>query len=50
MGHYFIGELFKLRNDLNRAENAFRAAVSHDPDLIDAQRELRLMAMRRQRR
>jgi len=50
MGHYFIGELFKLRNDMNRAENAFRAAVNIDPNLIDAQRELRLMAMRRQRR
>ena len=49
MGHYFIGELFKLRSDMNRAENAFRAAVSHDPDLIDAQRELRLITMRRRR-
>jgi hypothetical protein len=49
MGHYFIGELFKVRNDMNRAENAFRAAVSHDPDLLDAQRELRLITMRRRR-
>jgi tetratricopeptide (TPR) repeat protein len=49
MGHYFIGELFKLRNEMNRAENAFRAAVSHDPDLVDAQRELRLITMRRRR-
>jgi hypothetical protein len=50
LGHYFIGALFKLRNDMNRAENAFRAAVSHDPDLFDAQRELRLLALRRARR
>lgn len=50
MGYYFIGELFKLRNDMNRAENAFRAAVSHDPDLLDAQRELRLISLRRARR
>lgn len=50
LGHYFIGELFKLRNDMNRAENAFRAAVSQDPDLIEAHRELRLMIMRRSRR
>ncbi len=50
MGHYFVGELFKLRNDMNRAENAFRAAVDCDPELFDAQRELRLISMRRTRR
>jgi hypothetical protein len=50
MGHYFLGELFKLRNDMNRAENAFRAAVNIDPNLIEAQRELRLMTMRRRSR
>jgi hypothetical protein len=49
LGHYFVGELFKLRNDMNRAENAFRAAVSHDPNMIEAQRELRLITMRRRR-
>jgi len=50
VGHYFVGELLKLRNEMGRAENAFRAAVSHDPDLIEAQRELRLITMRRARR
>jgi cytochrome c-type biogenesis protein CcmH/NrfG len=50
MGYYFIGELLKMGNDMNRAENAFRAAVSHDPELIEAQRELRLLVMRRTRR
>jgi tetratricopeptide (TPR) repeat protein len=50
LGHYFIGELFKLRNEMTRAESAFRAAVRHDPDLIEAQRELRLINMRKTRR
>jgi tetratricopeptide (TPR) repeat protein len=49
LGHYFVGELAKLQNDLVRAEAAFRAALSHDPNLMDAQRELRLMTMRKSR-
>jgi tetratricopeptide (TPR) repeat protein len=46
-GHYFLGKLLKLGNDLRRAELAFRSAIQHDDQLIDAQRELRLMHMRR---
>jgi hypothetical protein len=47
MGYYFIGELFKLGDDLNKAENAFRAAINHDPALVEAQRELRSLIVRR---
>ena len=50
LGHYFIGELAKMQNDLTRAEAAFRAALTHDPNLIEAQRELRLMTMRKAHR
>jgi len=39
-----------MQNDLPRAETAFRAALSHDPNLIEAQRELRLMTMRKAHR
>lgn len=46
-GHYFLGKLLKLGNDLRRAELAFRSAIQHDDQLIHAQRELRLMHMRR---
>jgi hypothetical protein len=50
LGHYFMGELWKLRNELGKAEHAFRAAVMHDPDLIEAHRELRLLSLRKTRR
>jgi tetratricopeptide (TPR) repeat protein len=50
LGHYFVGELAKMQNDLTRAEIAFRMALSHDPNLIEAQRELRLMTMRKAHR
>jgi hypothetical protein len=49
LGHYFVGELAKLQKDLVRAESAFRAALSHDPNLMEAERELRLMTMRKAR-
>ena len=49
LGHYFVGELAKLQKDMVRAEAAFRAALSHDPNLMEAQRELRLMSMRKAR-
>jgi hypothetical protein len=45
-GHYFVGELLKLRNQPRQAEAAFNTAVRHDPTLIEAQRALRLMKMR----
>jgi hypothetical protein len=50
LGHYFVGELAKMQNDMVRAEAAFRAALTHDPNLIEAQRELRLMTMRKAHR
>jgi hypothetical protein len=49
-GHYFVGALSKLQNDLLKAEQSFRAALLHDPNMIEAQRELRLMTMRKSHR
>jgi hypothetical protein len=50
LGHYFVGALSKLHKDMARAEQAFRAALQHDPNLIEAQRELRLMTLRKTNR
>jgi len=49
LGHYFVGALAKLQKDMARAEQAFRVALQHDPNLIEAQRELRLMTLRKTR-
>jgi hypothetical protein len=49
LGHYFIGALAKLQKDMAKAEQAFRAALQQDPNLIEAQRELRLMTLRKTR-
>jgi hypothetical protein len=49
-GHYFVGALLKLRKDIAKAEQAFRVALMHDPALMDAQRELRLIVMRKSAR
>jgi tetratricopeptide (TPR) repeat protein len=48
-GHYWLGQIWKFLNEPARAEQAFREAVKHDPELIDATRELRLFEMRRSR-
>jgi tetratricopeptide (TPR) repeat protein len=50
LGHYFVGALAKLQKDVARAEQAFRLALQHDPNLIEAQRELRLMTLRKTQR
>ena len=46
---YWTGLLHKHLGDHNAAENAFRAAVAQDKSLLEAERELRLMEMRRVR-
>ena len=50
IGHYFVGALSKLQKDMTRAEQAFKTALQHDPNLIEAQRELRLMTLRKTQR
>jgi tetratricopeptide (TPR) repeat protein len=46
-GHFFYGQLLKLQGDNETAIKAFRAALDHDPTLTDAERELRLLTMRK---
>lgn len=46
-GHYFLAEMYKLANDLNAAEREFRAAADADRGLVEAERELRLLVMRK---
>jgi hypothetical protein len=50
LGHYFVGALAKLQKDMAKAEQSFRTALQHDPNLIEAQRELRLLALRKTHR
>jgi hypothetical protein len=49
-GHFFYGSLLKLTNDHETAIKAFKAALEADPTLTDAQRELRLLTMRKDKR
>jgi tetratricopeptide (TPR) repeat protein len=46
-GHFFYGQLLKLTGDKETAIKAFRAALDNDPTLTDAERELRLLTMRK---
>jgi tetratricopeptide (TPR) repeat protein len=46
-GHYWIGMLHKHLGDLQNAAAAFRAAIGQDPNLLDAERELRVIELRR---
>jgi hypothetical protein len=48
-GHYFLGSLQKLANDPDAATRAFRAAIEADASMMEAQRELRLLTMRKGR-
>jgi tetratricopeptide (TPR) repeat protein len=47
LAHYFLGALCKQANDVDTAERSFKAALEADPTLMDAQRELRLISMRK---
>jgi tetratricopeptide (TPR) repeat protein len=46
-GHFFYGQLLKIQGDHETAIKAFRAALEHDPTLTDAEREMRLLTMRK---
>jgi tetratricopeptide (TPR) repeat protein len=46
-GHFFYGQLLKMSGDNETAIKAFRAALDNDPTLTDAERELRLLTMRK---
>jgi len=46
-GHFFYGQLLKASGDHETAIKAFRAALDNDPTLTDAERELRLLTMRK---
>jgi hypothetical protein len=48
-GLYWIGMLHKHLGDLTAAANAFRAATGQDKNLLDAERELRVIELRRTR-
>jgi len=48
-GFYFLGSILKARKELHQAEAAFKRAVAANPDNVEAKRELRLMAMRREK-
>jgi curved DNA-binding protein CbpA len=48
-GHYWLGVLHKERGQGDAAERAFRAAVAADASFLDAQREIRLLELRRSR-
>jgi curved DNA-binding protein CbpA len=49
LAHYWTGLLYKHLGDNTNAENAFRIAVGQDKALLEAERELRLLEMRRTR-
>jgi len=48
-GHYWLGQIWKFLNEPERAEHAFREAVNQDQAFLEANRELRLLEMRRTR-
>jgi curved DNA-binding protein CbpA len=48
-GFFWIGQLWKHLNDTNQAEKAFREAANVDKTFLEAERELRLLEMRRTR-
>jgi hypothetical protein len=49
LGWQFLGEALKARGEVEPASRAFRAALRLDPTLVDCERELRLIAMRKPR-
>jgi tetratricopeptide (TPR) repeat protein len=49
VAHYWTGLLYKCLGEHTNAENAFRNALAQDKNLLEAERELRLMEMRRVR-
>jgi tetratricopeptide (TPR) repeat protein len=47
MAFHWLGLVYKQLGDLNAAEAAFREALTQSPQLLDAERELRLIEMRK---
>jgi tetratricopeptide (TPR) repeat protein len=47
--YYFLGLSLKEEKDLDRAMSMFKKASEMDPRLIDAEREMRLINMRREK-
>lgn len=48
-GHYWIGEIMKNQGEAEAAEAAFRSCLEVDKDFLEAERELRLIEMRRRK-
>jgi hypothetical protein len=46
-GFFFLGTLQKIANDHEAAGRSFKAALDADPTMMEAQRELRLLTMRK---
>lgn len=46
-GFYWAGQVHKFLNDPDRAEKSFRDAMAADREFLEAERELRLLEMRR---
>ena len=46
-GHYWLGQIWKFLNEPDRAERAFREAANQDKDFLEAEREMRVLEMRR---
>jgi tetratricopeptide (TPR) repeat protein len=46
-GYYFLGSLQKIANELDAATRSFKLALDADAGMHDAQRELRLLTMRK---
>ena len=48
--YYYLGSIHKYMEDLRKAEINFSKAVEHDPDYIEAKRELRIIKNRKTER
>lgn len=45
--YYYLGSIYKHINELRKAEINFSKAVEHDPDFVEAKRELRVIKNRK---
>jgi hypothetical protein len=46
-GHFWLGQIWKFLNEPDRAEAAFREAAHQDKEFLEAEREMRVLEMRR---
>ncbi len=49
LARYWSGQIWKFLGEIPKAEKSFRDTIELDSNFIDAERELRLIAMRRER-